>query len=155
MPIPRAVTPALPASDFASAATTSATASGSRALSRLASVLSTFARRSVVTPVTSSAVSFMPTKRCEPGTTSSNCEGRPTLPSTCSPTSTNKPESSSGVLRRVSEPADRSSRRATSLRDIGPWISTSSATARVAPLPDVHRGVVIRIEAEIPLETTD
>jgi len=39
---------------------------------------------------------------------------------------------------------------ATSLRDSGPWIRTSRATARVAPLPCVHRGVVIRIKPSGP-----
>lgn len=44
--------------------------------------------------------------------------------------STSSPDSISGLVSRVRLPADRSRRRASSLRDNGPRVSTSNATAR-------------------------
>ena len=70
-------------------------------------------------------------------------DGRPARPSARSSASMRMPASIRGVLRRVSEPGESSSLRAMSLREMGPLMSTSSATARVAPASDVHVTFVI------------
>ena len=114
------------ASRPASATTSPGLGAVSGALSR-----ATISARSVVsTAYTRSLVSLRPRKSSRSATTSSGRVGRPLTGSCRTSRSTTRPAATSGLVSRVRLPDDRPRRLARSVRDCGPWITSSRNTGR-------------------------
>src|SRR5207249_3904610 len=65
-------------------------------------------------------------------------------------TSISRPDSISGLVSRVRLPAERSSRRASSVRDSGPFTSTSIATERSPGLSGSQLSATVVMKVRLP-----